>query len=148
MPQYTYKIFIKSGHLPPQFLGYNLQCLGNSAKHWTVYACVGQYACISHAHAYTRTHTHTHTHRNSIKFRCLNILFDGICDSLIKTCLPNLCSVVSCKRQNIKVLYVYECLFVLLKMPGHCKFNYSCLYNNNYQDGLSKIPDNPHVDST
>ena len=33
-------------------------------------------------------------------------------------------------------------------MPGHCKFNYSCLYNKNYKDGLSKVPDDSYVNST
>ena len=33
-------------------------------------------------------------------------------------------------------------------MPGHCKFNYSCFYNNYCKDELSKVPDDPYVDST
>ena len=32
-------------------------------------------------------------------------------------------------------------------MPGHCKFNYSCLYNDNYKDRLFKVPNDPYFDS-
>ena len=33
-------------------------------------------------------------------------------------------------------------------MPRHYKFDDSCLYNDNYKDGLSKVPDDSYVDST